>query len=167
LIGNEGAVGIPQFLGSGATPSHAVVLSAGKCLRVDTQSLKEEVNRMGPVMNVLLRYTQALMTQLAQTAVCNRHHSINQQFCRWLLLSLDRVNGSTLKMTHDQFSDLLGVRREGITMAASKLQSDGLIKYARGHITVLDREGIEDLACECYSVVNKEYDRLVPKFLAG
>jgi CRP-like cAMP-binding protein len=164
LVGNEGVVGISQFLGGGSTPTHAAVQSAGKCIRINARSMKEEFNRIDSVRDVLLRYTLALITQTTQTAVCNRHHSVYQQFCRFLLQSLDRVNGSKLTITHDLVGVILGVRRESVTKAARELQNDGLIKYARGHVTVLDREAVEACACECYSVVSKEYVRLLPKF---
>jgi CRP-like cAMP-binding protein len=138
------------------------VQSAGKGFRLKAQVLKEEFNRAGPVLHLLLRYTQALITQMAQTAVCNRHHSLDQQLCRWLLLSLDRLQGDELVMTQELIANMLGVRREGVTEAALKLQSAGLIRYTRGRITVLDRAGLEQRTCECYAVVKKEYDRLLP-----
>ena len=162
VVGNEGIVGISLFMGGESTPSRAVVQSAGQGFRLKAQVLKEEFNRAGPVLHLLLRYTQALITQMAQTAVCNRHHSLDQQLCRWLLLSLDRLKGDELVMTQELIANMLGVRREGVTEAALKLQSAGLIRYARGRITVLDRAGLEQRTCECYAVVKKEYDRLLP-----
>lgn len=161
VVGNEGLVGISLFMGGETTPSRAVIQSAGRGFRMKSQVLKDEFNR-APVLHLLLRYTQALITQMAQTAVCNRHHSLDQQLCRWLLLSLDRLEGSELVMTQELISNMLGVRREGVTDAAVKLQKAGLIRYARGHITVLDRPGLEKRTCECYAVVKKEYDRLLP-----
>lgn len=162
VVGNEGLVGISLFMGGETTPSRAVVQSAGTGFRLAAPALKSEFNRAGPVLHLLLRYTQALITQMAQTAVCNRHHSLDQQLCRWLLLSLDRLEGCELRMTQELIANMLGVRREGVTEAALKLQAAGLIRYARGHITVLDRPGLEQRACECYAVVKKEYDRLLP-----
>ena len=162
VVGNEGIVGISLLMGGESTPSRAVVQSAGQGFRLKAQVLKEEFNRAGPVLHLLLRYTQALITQMAQTAVCNRHHSLDQQLCRWLLLSLDRLQGDELVMTQELIANMLGVRREGVTEAALKLQSAGLIRYARGRITVLDRAGLEQRTCECYAVVKKEYDRLLP-----
>lgn len=162
VVGNEGIVGVSLFMGGESTPSRAVVQSAGQGFRLKAQTIKDEFNRSGPVMHLLLRYTQALITQMAQTAVCNRHHSLDQQLCRWLLISLDRLKGSELVMTQELIANMLGVRREGVTEAALKLQNLGLIQYARGHITVLDRTGLEKRVCECYSVVKKEYDRLLP-----
>ena len=162
VVGNDGIVGISLFMGGESTPSRAVVQSAGSGFRLKAQVMKDEFQRAGPVMHVLLRYTQALITQMAQTAVCNRHHSLDQQLCRWLLLSLDRIQSNELAMTQDLIANMLGVRREGVTVAALKLQAAGLIRYARGHITVLNRDGIEKRACECYAVVKKEYDRLLP-----
>jgi CRP-like cAMP-binding protein len=161
VVGNEGIVGISLFMGGGSTPSRAVVQSAGLGLRLKARALKDEFNRAGPVLHLLLRYTQALITQMAQTAVCNRHHSLDQQLCRWLLLSLDRLQGDELVMTQELIANMLGVRREGVTESALKLQTAGLIRYARGHITVLDRAGLEARSCECYAVVKKEYDRLL------
>jgi CRP-like cAMP-binding protein len=166
VVGNEGIVGISLFMGGESTPSRAVVQSAGVGFRLRAQLMKEEFNRAGPVLHLLLRYTQALITQMAQTAVCNRHHSLDQQLCRWLLLSLDRLQDNELVMTQELIANMLGVRREGVTEAALKLQQDGLIKYARGRISVLDRAGLEKRSCECYVVVKKEYDRLLPHFLA-
>ncbi len=166
VVGNEGVVGISLFMGGESTPSRAVVQSAGQGFRLRAQTIKEEFNRAGPVMHLLLRYTQALITQMAQTAVCNRHHSLDQQLCRWLLLSLDRLPGNDLVMTQELIANMLGVRREGVTEAAHKLQEAGLIRYARGHISVLDRKGLEQRSCECYAVVRKENDRLLPDRLA-
>ncbi len=166
VVGHEGLVGISLFMGGETTPSRAVVQSAGKGYRLRAADIKAEFNRSGPVMHLLLRYTQALITQMAQTAVCNRHHSLDQQLCRWLLLSLDRLSGNELVMTQELIANMLGVRREGVTEAALKLQKLGLIRYARGHITVLDRPGLESRVCECYAVVKKEYDRLLPQRLA-
>jgi CRP-like cAMP-binding protein len=163
VVGNEGIVGISLFMGGESTPSRAVVQSAGKGFRVKAQIVKEEFNRAGPVLHLLLRYTQALITQMSQTAVCNRHHSLDQQLCRWLLLSLDRLEGNQLVMTQELIANMLGVRREGVTEGALKLQHAGLIQYARGHITILDRAGLEKRSCECYAVVKKEYDRLLPR----
>lgn len=166
VVGNEGVVGIALFMGGETTPSRAVVQSAGQGYRLRAAVIKDEFNRSGPVMHLLLRYTQALITQMAQTAVCNRHHSLDQQLCRWLLLSLDRLDGSELVMTQELIANMLGVRREGVTEAALKLARLGLIRYARGHITVLDRAALEARVCECYAVVKKEYDRLLPRQLA-
>ncbi len=162
MVGNEGLVGISLFMGGGSTPSRAVVQSAGHGLRLPAQAMKDEFNRAGPVMHLMLRYTQALITQMAQTAVCNRHHSLDQQLCRWLLLSLDRLPGTELQMTQELIANMLGVRREGVTAAALSLQQAGLIRYARGRISVLDRPGLEQRTCECYAVVKREYDRLLP-----
>jgi len=161
VVGHEGIVGISLFMGGESTPSRAVVQSAGGGFRLSAASIKEEFKR-APVLHLMLRYTQALITQMAQTAVCNRHHSLDQQLCRWLLLSLDRLKGSDLLMTLELISNMLGVRREGVTEAALKLQKAGLIRYSRGHISVLDRAGLEARTCECYAVVKKEYDRLLP-----
>jgi CRP-like cAMP-binding protein len=162
VVGNEGIVGVSLFMGGESTPSRAVVQSAGVGFRLKAQIMKDEFNRMGVVLHLLLRYTQALITQMAQTAVCNRHHSLDQQLCRWLLLSLDRLQDNELMMTQELIANMLGVRREGVTEAALKLQQSGLIKYSRGHITVLDRPGLEKRSCECYAVVKAEYDRLLP-----
>lgn len=162
VVGQEGVVGIAIFMGGGSTPNRAVVQSAGIGYRLRADAIKGEFERSGPVMHLMLRFTQALITQMSQTAVCNRHHSVDQQLCRWLLLSLDRLSGAELVMTHQLISDMLGVRREGVTEAARKLQESGLIRYARGRISVLDRPGLEQRVCECYSVVKKEYDRLLP-----
>jgi CRP-like cAMP-binding protein len=166
VVGNEGLVGVSLFMGGGSTPSRAVVQSAGEGYRLKAEAMKVEFDRAGPVLHLLLRYTQALITQMSQTAVCNRHHSLDQQLCRWLLLSLDRLHGSELIMTQELIANMLGVRREGVTEGALKLQDAGLIKYARGHITVLDRPGLEKRSCECYQVVKTEYDRLLPLKLA-
>jgi CRP-like cAMP-binding protein len=166
VVGNEGIVGISLFMGGESTPSRAVVQSAGEGFRLRAQMMKDEFNRAGPVLHLLLRYTQALITQMAQTAVCNRHHSLDQQLCRWLLLSLDRLQGDELVMTQELIANMLGVRREGVSEGALKLQQAGLIRYARGHITVLDRAGLEKRTCECYAVVKKEYDRLLPQKIA-
>ena len=163
VVGNEGIVGISLFMGGDSTSSRAVVQSAGLGLRLRAQIMKDDFNRAGPVLHLLLRYTQALITQMAQTAVCNRHHSLDQQLCRWLLLSLDRLKGNELAMTQELIANMLGVRREGVTEGALKLQQAGLIRYARGHISVLDRDGLEKRTCECYAVVKKEYDRLLPQ----
>jgi CRP-like cAMP-binding protein len=162
LVGNEGMVGISLFMGGESTSSRAVVLSAGRGFLLPASAIKEEFARSGPVMRLLLRYTQALITQMSQTAVCNRHHTLDRQLCRWLLMSLDRLEGDKLVMTHELIAQMLGVRREGVTEAAFKLQAAGLIRYARGHISVLDRQGLEQRSCECYAVVKKEYDRLLP-----
>ena len=167
VVGNEGIVGISLFMGGESTSSRAVVQSAGKGYRLKAQLMKQEFNRAGSVLHLLLRYTQALITQMSQTAVCNRHHSLDQQLCRWLLLSLDRLEGNELVMTQELIANMLGVRREGVTEAAVKLQHAGLIQYARGHITVLDRAALEKRSCECYAVVKKEYDRLLPVKLAS
>jgi CRP-like cAMP-binding protein len=167
VVGHEGVVGISLFMGGGSTPSRAVVQSAGQGWRLPAEFIKAEFDRSAPVMHLMLRYTQALITQMAQTAVCNRHHSLDQQLCRWLLLSLDRLEGRELVMTQELIANMLGVRREGVTEAALKLQKIGLIRYARGHITVLDRPALEERTCECYAVVKKEYDRLLPVKLAA
>ncbi len=162
VVGNEGVVGIAVFMGGGTTPDRAVVQSAGLGYRLRAQAIKAEFNRSAPVMHLLLRYTQALITQMAQTAVCNRYHTIDQQLCRWLLLSLDRLRSNSLRMTQELIANMLGVRREGVTEAALKLQRAGLISYARGHVQVLDRPGLERRTCECYAVVRAEYARLLP-----
>jgi CRP-like cAMP-binding protein len=166
VVGNEGIVGISLFMGGESTPSRAVVQSAGQGVRLEASVLKDEFNR-APVLHLLLRYTQALITQMAQTAVCNRHHSLDKQLCRWLLLSLDRLEGDVLVMTQELIANMLGVRREGVTEGALKLQRAGLIDYARGRIKVLDRAGLEKRSCECYAVVRREYDRLLPATLAS
>lgn len=162
VVGREGLVGISLFMGGESTPSRAVVQSAGYGFRLKSASIKDEFNRAGPAMHLLLRYTQALLTQMAQTAVCNRHHSLDQQLCRWLLLSLDRLEGNELMMTQELIANMLGVRREGVSEAALRLQNQGLIRYARGRITVLDRPALEQRTCECYAVVRDEYARLLP-----
>jgi CRP-like cAMP-binding protein len=161
VVGNEGVVGISLFMGGNTTPSRAVVQSAGTGYRLKAAALKAEFNRGGPLMRLLLRYTQALITQMCQTAVCNRHHSVEQQLCRWLLLSLDRLSSNELVMTQELIANMLGVRREGVTEAAGNLQRAGLIRYSRGRICVLDRPGLEASVCECYSVVKREFDRLL------
>jgi len=161
VVGNEGIVGVSLFMGGESTPSRAVVQSAGTAYRLNGQRLKDEFDRHGELLVLLLRYTQALLTQMAQTAVCNRHHSIDQQLCRWLLLSLDRLPSNELTMTQELIANMLGVRREGVTDAAGKLQKLGVIEYSRGHIKVLDRHKLEDLSCECYAVVKQESDRLL------
>lgn len=166
VVGCDGVVGISLFMGGTSTPSRAVVQSAGHGLRLRAEVLMAAFNQGGPVMRLLLRYTQALITQMAQTAVCNRHHCLDAQLCRWLLISLDRLPGPELLMTQELIANMLGVRREGVTEAALKLQKLGLIRYARGHITVLDRPGLEARACECYAVVKREYDRLLPARIA-
>ncbi|MGH8660446.1 MAG: Crp/Fnr family transcriptional regulator [Burkholderiales bacterium] len=166
LVGSDGAVGIALFMGGETTPSRAVVQSAGHGYRLKAAILKTEFERGGALQQLLLRYTQALITQMAQTAVCNRHHSVEQQLCRWLLLSLDRLSSSELKMTQELIANMLGVRREGVTEAAGNLQRDGLIHYSRGRITVLDRPALENRVCECYAVVKQEYDRLLPRSAA-
>ena len=162
VVGHEGVVGIAIFMGGGSTPNRAVVQSAGMGYRLRADVIKSEFERSSPVMHLMLRYTQALITQMSQTAVCNRHHSLDQQLCRWLLLSLDRLPGNELVMTQELISNMLGVRREGVTEAALKLQGAGLIRYSRGRITVLDRPKLEERTCECYRVVKREYDRLLP-----
>jgi CRP-like cAMP-binding protein len=160
-VGNEGILGISLFMGGNTTPSRAVIQTAGHGYRLKALYLMEEFNRAGPMLRLLLRYTQALITQMSQTAVCNRHHSLEQQLCRWLLLTLDRLPSNELVMTQELVASMLGVRREGVTEAAGKLQHAGIISYRRGHITVLDREGLETQVCECYKVVKKEFDRLL------
>ena len=162
VTGNEGLVGIALFMGGETTPSRAVVQSAGHGYRMRAAVLKKAFEAGGDLQHLLLRYTQALITQMTQTAVCNRHHSVDQQLCRWLLLSLDRLPGNELVMTQELIANMLGVRREGVTEAAGKLQAEGLIHYSRGHITVLDRPRLEARVCECYRVVKTEYDRLLP-----
>jgi CRP-like cAMP-binding protein len=163
VTGSEGLVGIALFMGGETTPSRAVVQSAGHGYRLRASVLKREFERGGALQHLLLRFTQALITQMTQTAVCNRHHSVDQQLCRWLLLSLDRLPANQLRMTQELIANMLGVRREGVTEAAGKLQADGLIEYTRGKITVLDRKRLERRVCECYAVVKKEYDRLLPE----
>ena len=162
VVGNDGIVGVSLFMGGETTSSRAVVQSTGQAYRLKGHVLKAEFYRAGPMQRLLLRYTQALLTQMAQTAVCNRHHSLDQQLCRWLLLSLDRLPSNQLVMTQELIANMLGVRREGVTEAAGNLQRKGLIEYNRGHIVVLDRPGLEARACECYAVVKKEFDRLLP-----
>jgi len=160
VVGNEGLIGVALFMGGETTPSRAIVQSAGHAYRLDGQRLKDEFHRNGGLQLLLLRYTQSLITQMAQTAVCNRHHSVDQQLARWLLLSLDRLTSQELVMTQELIANMLGVRREGVTEAAGKLQTLGVIRYSRGHITVLDRPMLEQLCCECYSVVKQESDRI-------
>jgi CRP-like cAMP-binding protein len=166
VVGNEGLVGISLFMGGETTPSRAVVQSAGRAYRLRAKMLKEEFEFGGPLQHLLLRYTQALITQMAQTAVCNRHHSIEQQLCRWLLLSMDRLPTNVLTMTQELIANMLGVRREGVTASAGKLQEAGLIHYSRGRITILDRAKLEKRVCECYSVVRREFERLLPEEIA-
>jgi CRP-like cAMP-binding protein len=166
VVGNEGLVGVSLFMGGESTPSRAVVQSAGTGCRVKSKFLMTEFNKAGPVLHLFLRYTQALLTQMAQTAVCNRHHSLDQQLCRWLLLSLDRLRGDELVMTQELIANMLGVRREGVTEGALKLQKAGLIAYSRGRIKVIDRKGLELRTCECYAVVRREYARLLPDRVA-
>lgn len=166
VVGREGLVGVSLFMGGQSTTNRAVVQSAGEGYRLRASGMQTEFNRAGPVLHLLLRYTQALITQMSQTAVCNRHHSLDQQLCRWLLLSLDRLDGNDLVMTQELISNMLGVRREGVTEAALSLQRAGLIDYARGRIKVLNRGGLEQRSCECYAVVKAEYDRLLPATLA-
>jgi CRP-like cAMP-binding protein len=163
VVGNEGLIGIALFMGGETTPSRAIVQSGGHAYQLIGQRLKDEFHRNGQLQILLLRYTQALITQMAQTAVCNRHHSVDQQLCRWLLLSLDRLSSNQLTMTQELIANMLGVRREGVTEAAGKLHKLGVIRYARGHITVLDRPKLEQMCCECYAVVRKEGDRLLPR----
>jgi CRP-like cAMP-binding protein len=162
IVGNEGVIGVSLFMGGETTPSRAIVQSAGFAYRLGSRAIKEEFGRHGQMLHLLLRYTQALITQMAQTAVCNRHHSVDQQLARWLLLSIDRLSGTHLHMTQELISNMLGVRREGVTTAARKLQKLGVISYSRGSIEVLDRPQLETLACECYAVVKRETDRLLP-----
>lgn len=162
VVGREGLVGVSVSMGGETTPSQAVVQSAGAGFRMKSAHLLQAFKRSGPVLHLLLRYTQALITQMAQTAVCNRHHSLDQQLCRWLLLSQDRLEGNELVMTQELIANMLGVRREGVTEAAGKLQQDGLIRYQRGRITILDRAGLAQRTCECYAVVKAEYERLLP-----
>jgi len=163
VVGDEGMVGIALFMGGGTTPSRALVQSAGQVFLLNGSLLKKEFDRHGKLQVLLLRYTQALITQMSQTAVCNRHHSVEKQLCRWLLLSRDRLPTNELTMTQELIANMLGVRREGVTEAAGKLQAQGLIHYSRGHITILDRPGLEARVCECYGVVKREYDRLLPE----
>lgn len=166
VVGNEGILGISIFMGGETTPSRAVIQSEGYAYRLKARFIKNEFNRAGPVMRLLLRYTQALIAQMSQTAVCNRHHSIEQQLCRWLLLSIDRLGGDELHMTQELIANMLGVRREGVTEAAGKLQRDGLIDYKWGHIKILNRPALEKRVCECYQVVKTEFDRLLPSLHA-
>jgi CRP-like cAMP-binding protein len=161
VVGNEGILGISLFMGGETTPSRAVVQSEGDGYRLRAEHLKQEFNRAGPMMHLLLRYTQALITQMSQTAVCNRHHSVDQQLCRWLLMSLDRLASDELTMTQELIANMLGVRREGVTEAAGKLREAGIVRYTRGHIKVLDRLKLEARVCECYAVVKTEFDRLL------
>jgi CRP-like cAMP-binding protein len=162
VVGNDGMLGVALFMGGETMPNRAVVQSEGYAYRLRSQLLKNEFNRFGSMERLLLRYTQSLLTQMAQTAVCNRHHTVQQQLCRWLLVTLDRLPSNELLMTQELIANMLGVRREGVTEAAGKLQRRGLIKYSRGHITVVDRPRLEEAACECYRVVKREYDRLLP-----
>jgi CRP-like cAMP-binding protein len=166
VVGSEGIVGVELFLGGGSTPCRAVVRGAGQGFRLPASAIKDEFDRAGPVMHLLLRYTQALICQIAQTAVCNRRHSLERRLCRWLLMGLDRVEGNELVVTHDRIASMLGVRREGVTATAHALQRLGLIRYARGHIVAMDRHGLEQRACECYAVVKREYERLFPQTVA-
>lgn len=163
MVGNDGILGIALFMGGETTNSRAVVQSAGEAFKIKAQDLKTEFGRGGEMQKMLLRYTQALMTQISQTAVCNRLHSVEQQLCRWILLSHDRLNSDKLVMTHDLISNMLGVRREGVTLAAQKLAEKGLIKNTRGTIILIDRQGLENAVCECYQVVNDEYNRLLSR----
>ncbi len=162
IVGNEGLIGISLFMGGGTTPSRAVVQSAGQAYRMRAEFIRDELILAGPVKFLFLRYTQALLTQMGQTAVCNRHHGVDQQLCRWLLMSLDRLSSNELTMTQELIANMLGVRREGVTEAAGKLQRAGVISYSRGRIRVLDRERLEQMACECYEVVKTEFARLLP-----
>ena len=161
LVGNEGVIGIALFMGGDTTPNRAVVQGAGNCLKLKAKSMQEEFTRGGEFQHLLLRYTQALITQISQTAVCNRLHSVEQRLCRWLLMTHDRTQSDDLQMTQEFISNMLGVRREGVTHAAHGLQQQGLIKYVRGHIQILDRKGLEECVCECYTVVKEEHDRLL------
>jgi CRP-like cAMP-binding protein len=162
IVGNEGLVGISLFMGGASTSSRAIVQSAGRAFRMRAQFVRDEFVLAGSMQQIFLRYTQALLTQMGQTAVCNRHHSVDQQLCRWLLMSLDRLSSDTLTMTQELIANMLGVRREGVTEAAGNLQRDNLILYSRGRIRVLDRPGLERRACECYAVVRDEFQRLMP-----
>lgn len=162
MVGNEGMVGVSLFMGGSSAPSRAVVRNAGRGFRLRAAPMMQALETGGPILHLLLRYTQALITQMAQTAVCNRHHALDQRLCRWLLSSLDRLESNDIQMTQDHIADMLGVRREGVTEAASALQKAGLIRYARGHITVVDRHALERRSCECYAVVRNEYLRLLP-----
>ena len=167
VVGSEGVVGVSLFMGGGSMPSRAVVLSAGQGWRLRASVIQDEFNRSKPVLQLLLRYTQALITQMAQKAVCNRHHTLDQQLCRFLLLSLDRLQGDDLMLTQELIANMLGVRREGVTEAALKLQRQGVMRYARGRITVLNRRALEQRSCECYAVVKREYQRLLPEAMAA
>ncbi len=167
VVGYEGLVGISIFMGGDTTPNRAVIQSAGQSFRVSSHFLKEEFHRSIEVMHLFLRFTQALVTQMTQTAVCNRHHALDQQLCRWLLLSMDRLTGNELVMTQELIANMLGVRREGVTLAAGNLQADGLIRYTRGRIQVLDRPALEARTCECYALVKNEYKRLLPDLIAS
>ena len=167
VVGHEGVVGLPLFMGGGSTPTRALVQSAGEGFRLAANLMLQEFERSGPVMHLLLRYTQSLITQMAQTAACNRHHSIDQQLCRWLLLSLDRLDSNELVMTQERIANMLGVRREGVTEAASRLHKAGIIAYRRGRILVLDRDRLEKRTCECYAVVRTECERLLPVTIAA
>src|ERR1043165_523474 len=164
VVGNEGVIGVSLFMGGGTTPGRAIGQTGGFAYRLTGARLKQEFSRHGELLHILLRYTQSLLTQMSQTAVCNRHHTLDQQLCRWLLLSLDRLSGNRLDMTQELIANMLGVRREGVTDAAGKLQKLGVIQYSRGKITVLDRPHLERLSCECYEVVKKETDRLLPEY---
>ncbi len=163
VVGNEGVVGVSIFMGGASTPSRAVVQSAGKAYRLASRFMTDEFTRGGAMQHLMLRYTQSLITQMAQTAVCNRHHSVDQQLCRWLLLSIDRLPSPEITMTQELIANMLGVRREGVTEAAGKLQKKGVISYRRGHIKVLNRPRLEALSCECYEVVRRETERLLPQ----
>jgi CRP-like cAMP-binding protein len=167
VVGSEGIIGVSLFMGGGSTPSRAVVQSAGKGLRLKSSLIKEAFEESGPVTRLMLRYTQALITQMTQTAACARHHALDKQLCRWLLMTLDRLPGTNIVMTQELIANMLGVRREGVTESAQKLQRAGLIRYSRGHISVLDRAGLEHRSCECYAVVKREYERLLPRKPAG
>jgi CRP-like cAMP-binding protein len=162
VVGHEGVDGVSIFMGGESTPSRAVVQSAGRAYRLPAQVMKSEFNRGGSMQHLMLRYTQSLITQMAQTAVCNRHHSVDQQLCRWLLLSIDRLPAPQIEMTQELIANMLGVRREGVTESAGKLQKAGVISYRRGHIKVLDRPALEEMSCECYAVVRRETERLLP-----
>jgi CRP-like cAMP-binding protein len=163
VVGKDGLIAVSMFMGGGSSPNRAVVQSGGHGFRLDGKSMRQDFDKGGPVLHLLLRYTQALIAQMSQTAVCNRHHTLDQQLCRWLLLTLDRLESNNLVMTQELIANMLGVRREGVTESATKLQNAGLISYSRGRISVLDRQGLEARTCECYGVVKKEYDRLLPR----
>jgi len=167
VVGNEGVVGVALFMGGETTPNRAVVQSAGSAYRLKSQVLKYEFGQSGALQHLFLRYTQSLLTQMAQTAACNRHHTVEQQLCRWLLMSLDRLHSNNLTMTQELISNMLGVRREGVTESAGKLQAQGIIQYTRGRITVVDRPKLERICCECYRVVKLETDRLLPSTIAA